>query len=86
MALPEGTTVIVKTAKTYAFDLAERAVWTFLVAFGGVVFAAGPAGLLSASVWASAATAGVAAIGTLVKGLAARYVGLRNSASTVKGV
>lgn len=86
MTLPEGSTVLLKTAKTYAMDLAERVVWTFVMAFAGVAVAAGPAGLLDASMWSSAAAAGVAAVGALLKGLAARYMGVKNSASTARGV
>lgn len=77
---------VVKTAQTYAKDLAERVVWTFLVAAGGVAVAAGPADMLNASFWQTVATAGVVAVGTLVKGVLARFVGEKNSASTVSGV
>lgn len=86
MTMPEGTTLIVKTAKTYALDLAERVVWTFLAAAGGIAVAAGPAHWMEVSMWKGAAVAGLVAVGTLLKGLAARYVGLRNSASTARGV
>jgi hypothetical protein len=82
----EETNVIVKTAATYAKDLAERVVWTFLVAVGAFAVAAGPAGWLDVSTWQAAGAAGIAAVGTLVKGLLARYVGTRNSASTARGV
>lgn len=84
--LPEEGSVLVKTAKTYAIDLTERVVWTFLTALCGVALAAGPAGLLDASMWQTAAAAGFAAVGTLVKSLGARYIGNRNSASTARGV
>lgn len=84
--VPEEANVLVKTAGTYARDLGERVIWTFLAAVAGVSLAAGPADMLHASFWQAAGTAGVAAVVTLVKGLAARFVGSRNSASTVKGV
>lgn len=82
----EETEVLVKTAGTYAKDLLERVVWTFLVAVGSFAVVAGPAGWLELSTWQAAATAGAAAVGTLVKGLLARYVGSHNSASTARGV
>lgn len=84
--MPETASVLTSTVKTYARDLAERVVWTFLAAVAAVALASGPADMLHASFWQAAATAGVAAVVTLVKGLAARFVGNRNSASTVKGV
>jgi hypothetical protein len=84
--MPEATSVITSTVKTYVHDLAERVIWTFLAAVAGVALAAGPVDMLHASFWQAAGTAGVAAVVTLVKGLAARYVGNRNSASTAKGV
>lgn len=77
---------VVRTARTYARDLAERVVATFVTAFVGVAIAAGPAGLFSASLWEGAAAAGVAAVGSLLKGLLARAVGDKNSASTAAGV
>lgn len=84
--MADERTVLVKDMKTYAKDLTERVVWTFVTAFGGVAVAAGPAGLLDASMWKAAATAGVIAAGTFVKGLLAHYVGNPNSASTARGV
>lgn len=84
--VPEEGTVLLKTAKTYAKDLFERVAWTFLAAGVGVAVAAGPAGLLDASMWETAFAAGVAAAGSLVKGLAAKLVGDANSASTARGV
>ncbi|MEU3667526.1 hypothetical protein [Streptomyces virginiae] len=78
--------VIVRTGKTYAKDLAERVLWTGAVAVGGVLVASGPADMLHASFWQSVGAAGIIAAGTLVKGLAARLIGDKNSASTAKGV
>lgn len=75
-----------KTAATYAKDLGERVVWTFVVASGGVALAAGPADMFHASFWQTVGTAGIAAVGSLVKGLVARVVGDKNSASTASGV
>jgi divalent metal cation (Fe/Co/Zn/Cd) transporter len=77
---------VVKTGTTYAKDLLERIVWTFLFAAGSVAVLAGPGDLFSASFWETTLAAGVAAVGSLVKGLVARYLGTKNSASTVKGV
>ncbi|MCX4704382.1 hypothetical protein [Streptomyces sp. NBC_01373] len=80
------STTVVKTATTYGKDLAERVIWTFLLAAGGVALAAGPGDMLNASFWETVGTAGVAAVGSLAKGLFARVVGDRNSASTASGV
>ncbi|MEU4947737.1 hypothetical protein [Streptomyces lavendulae] len=78
--------VIIKTGKTYARDLTERVLWTGAVAVGGVLVASGPADMLHGGFWEKVGTAGLIAAGTLVKGLAARLVGDRNSASTARGV
>ncbi|HEX5596101.1 MAG TPA: hypothetical protein VFX61_08835 [Micromonosporaceae bacterium] len=80
------TQTVVKTARTYAVDLIERIIWTFLGAAGAVAFAAGPADMLSVSFWQGVGTAGLAAVVTLVKGIAARFVGPKNSASTAPSV
>ncbi|MEU7149226.1 hypothetical protein AB0B15_14490 [Streptomyces sp. NPDC045456] len=79
-------TAISKTAQTYARDLAERVVWTFLVASGGVALAAGPGDMFDVSFWETVGTAGIAAVGSLIKGVLARVVGDKNSASTATGV
>ncbi|MEU9643589.1 hypothetical protein [Streptomyces sp. NPDC048188] len=76
----------VKTARTYAVDLIERVLWTFLGAAGAVALAAGPADMLSVSFWEGTGTAGFAAVVTLVKGIAARLIGPKNSASTAPSV
>lgn len=83
--IPDAQTVV-KTARTYAVDLIERIIWTFLGAAGAVALAAGPADMLSVSFWEGVGTAGLAAVVTLVKGLFARLVGQRNSASSAPGV
>jgi len=84
-SLPDVNTVV-KTASVYAKDLAERVIWTFLGGTAAVIVAAGPADMFHASFWQAAGTGGVAAVVSLVKGLAARWVSLRNSASTASGV
>jgi hypothetical protein len=84
-SLPNVQTVV-KTAQTYAIDLGERVVWTFLTAAGGVALAAGPASMFSASFWQTVGVAGIAAAGSLVKGVFARVVGAKNSASTAASV
>ncbi|MFI5755613.1 hypothetical protein [Streptomyces sp. NPDC051569] len=87
ISLPGTTTeTVVKTATTYAKDLGERVVWTFLTASGGVALAAGPADMFHASFWQTVGAAGIAAAGSLVKGMVARAFGSRNSASTAPGV
>jgi hypothetical protein len=83
--LPNANTVV-KTAATYARDLAERTLATAVVAAGGVAIAAGPADMFHASFWETMAAAGIAAGGTLLKGMFARAFGTKNSASLVKGV
>ncbi|MFD1832395.1 hypothetical protein ACFSJS_22505 [Streptomyces desertarenae] len=77
---------VVKTGTTYAKDLAERIVWTFLTAVAGAAVLAGPADVFSLSFWEQVGLAGTAAVGSLLKGLVARVIGARNSASTVTGV
>lgn len=83
--LPDVDTVV-KTAGTYARDLAERTLSTAVVAAGGVAVAAGPADMFHASFWQTMAAAGIAAAGTLLKGMVARAFGAKNSASLAKGV
>jgi hypothetical protein len=80
--LPDTQTVI-KSATTYARDLAERVVATFLQAFVGAVVLTQP---LDLHMWQSAAVAGVAAAASLLKGLVARWRDVTNSASLAKGV
>lgn len=73
--------VLGTTAAIYARDLAERVVSTFLQAFIGAIVFTSPFDL---HMWQAAAVAGVAAAGSLVKGLVARVRGDKNSASFVK--
>lgn len=86
--LPTGSDVqtVAKTAATFARDLIERVLATFVVAAAGVALAAGPGDMFSASFWETVGTAGIAAAGSLLKGLIARFIGARNSASAVSGV
>lgn len=83
--LPDVDTVV-KTAASYARDLAERTAATFVVAAGGVATAAGPADMFHASFWQTMGAAGIAAAGSLLKGMLARAFGTKNSASLAKGV
>ncbi|MFE6426730.1 hypothetical protein ACFVOB_14825 [Streptomyces rochei] len=83
--LPAADTVV-KTATTYGRDLAERTLATAVVAAGGVAVAAGPADMFNASFWETMAAAGIAAAGSLIKGMLARAFGTKNSASLAKGV
>ncbi|MGP4114649.1 hypothetical protein ACTWP5_27535 [Streptomyces sp. 4N509B] len=80
------STTILRTARTYARDLAERVIATFVVALGGVFVAAGPADMFTLSFWEGAFAAAVAAAGSLLKGILARAVGDKNSASAATGV
>ena len=75
-----------KSTMTYVRDVAERVLWTFLFTAGGVAVAAGPAHWMELPLWKTAAVAGIAAVGSLLKGLIAKYVRNPNSASTAKGV
>lgn len=81
-----NVTTITKTAATYGKDLAERVIWTFLVAASGVALAAGPGNMFNVTFWETVGTAGIAAVGSLLKGLFAKVVGDKNSASTASGV
>ncbi|MEU6016959.1 hypothetical protein ABZ826_23780 [Streptomyces sp. NPDC047515] len=80
--LPSTETVI-KGAKTYARDLAERVLTTFLQAFIGGVVITQP---LDGSMWYAAGVGGVGAVLALAKGLVARLRSVTNSASLAKGV
>ncbi len=74
---------IYKTAKTYAMDLLERVLTSFLGAFIGGVVVTQP---LNGSMWYAALSGGVAAAVALLKGLAARLRGDENSASLARDV
>jgi hypothetical protein len=80
--LPSSDTVV-KTAATYARDLAERVVSTFLQAFiSGLVLTA-PFDL---HMWQAASLGGASAVLSLAKGLVARWRSVTNSASLAKNV
>lgn len=81
-SLPDADTVI-KTGKTYARDLLERVLTTFLQAFLAGVVVTQP---LDGSMWYAALSGGVGATLALVKGLFARLRSVTNSASLAKGV
>jgi hypothetical protein len=83
--LPDAETVV-KTAGTYARDLAERTIWSFLGGATAVSVAAGPADMFHASFWQAVGAGGLAAAFALLKGVAARAVGHKNSASTAPSV
>jgi hypothetical protein len=84
--LPGTAETVVKTAQTYAKDLAERTIWSFLGGATAVSVAAGPADMFRASFWEVVVAGGLAALFALLKGVAARSVGKRNSASTAPSV
>ena len=65
----------------YAKDLLERCTWTFVQAFLGAFVISG--GTKAAQ---SAAIAALAAVLAVVKGEAARRIGDRDSASTVRSI
>lgn len=71
------------TAASYAKDLAERVVTTFLGAFLSVVTVSTPFDL---AMWKAASIAGIAAAYALVKGVVAKTRGDKQSASLAKGV
>ncbi|MDT0306138.1 hypothetical protein RM780_04065 [Streptomyces sp. DSM 44917] len=78
---PDDVTTVVRTAGTYARDLAERVVFTFLATAAGLFVAAEPADMFEVGFWQGVGTASFAAVVSLVKGLIARFRGDRNSAS-----
>ena len=82
ISLPSVDTVI-KTGATFARDLVERVLATFLQAFIGGIAVTQP---LDGSMWYAALAGGVAAALSLVKGLFARFGETKNSASLAKGV
>lgn len=84
--LPGDAETAIKTATAYGKDLAERTIATFVVAASGVGIAAGPADMFHASFWQTMGAAGIAASGSLLKGMLARAFGTKNSASLAKGV
>lgn len=81
-SLPSAETVL-KTGTTYARDLLERVLTTFLQAFIGGIVITQP---LNGSMWYAAGAGGVGAVLSLLKGLVARWRDVTNSASLAKGV
>jgi hypothetical protein len=73
-----------RTARTYAIDLGERVAATFVVSAAGVAVAAGPADMFHASFWETVGAAGIAAAASLVKGILAKALGDKNSASAAR--
>ncbi|MEU6234405.1 hypothetical protein [Kitasatospora sp. NPDC047058] len=80
--LPSADT-IVKTASAYARDLLERVLTTFVQSFIAGIVVTQP---LNGPMWYAAGAGGVGAALSLVKGIAARWWGVVNSASLAKGV
>lgn len=56
-------------------DIAERVFWTFVATACGLLVSWPVFDLADMSMWKAAATAGVVAVFTLVKGIAASHVG-----------
>ena len=74
---------------SYAKDLAERVIVTFLQAFGATLVAGGVfdvSGVRNVSAWQAAGVAGIAAVLSLIKGLVAKLVSKKDSASLAAGV
>ncbi|MET8609839.1 hypothetical protein [Streptomyces misionensis] len=80
--LPDGDAIL-RTAETYAKDLAERMITS---AAYGFVAAFVPAEATHASMWYSALGAGIGAGLALIKGTVARAFGDPNSASLSRKV
>ncbi|MGW0820109.1 hypothetical protein [Streptomyces sp. NPDC002845] len=78
-----STETVVKTAKTYARDLTERVLSTFLQAFIAGIVVTTP---LDGSMWHAAAVGGGGAVLALAKGLVARWRDVTNSTSLARGV
>ncbi|MEW1719768.1 hypothetical protein [Streptomyces sp. NPDC093109] len=83
LSLPPQVDTVLKSAKTYARDLVERVLSTFLQAFVSGLVLTAPFDL---AMWQSAALGGLAAAGALLKGLLARWRDVTNSASLARGV
>lgn len=77
---------VIRTATTYLKDLAERVLASFVAGAVAAALAAGPLGLLHATAWQSVAVGGLTAVVSLLKGIAARAVGDKHSASTLPSV
>lgn len=79
----ETAETVVKTAGTYAKDLIER---VLDAGVAGFVVTLIPAQATSLSMWWTALGAGVAAGAAVLKGTAAKFRGVKNSASFTKSV
>lgn len=78
-----------KTTGQYVKDLVERVVMTFVTTFLGTLVTGGVfdvAGVRNIAAYQAAAIAAAAAVLSLFKGLVAKWVGRRDSASLVPGV
>lgn len=74
---------VLKSGKTYARDLTERVLSTGLQAGIAGIVVTQP---LNGSMWYAAGAGGVGAVLALLKGWAARWRDVTNSASLAKGV
>lgn len=88
MSLPSvsNLSALAKTAGTYALDLGERVLSTFVVAAGGVLVTADAGNVGHVSFWQGVGAGGVAAAFSLVKGVVAKFRGDGKSASLIKSV
>lgn len=79
----------IKTKATYVRDLIERIVSTFAVAFLGTLVTGGwfdVANIRDVSALQAAGLSAIAAVLSLIKGLVAKWVSNRDSASLAPGV
>lgn len=74
---------VAKSTRTFARDLLERVLSTFLQTLVGGIVITQP---LNGSMWYAALAGAVAAALSLLKGLLARFGETKNSASLAKGV
>lgn len=67
------------------YDIAERAVWTYLQAFTGLLIASGlgAEGLIDLSLVEKASVAAITPVLAVIKGFAASQIGAPDSASTL---
>lgn len=77
-----STGAVVSGTKKFLRDLTERVLWTFLATVAALVSAAGPLDMLSLGFWKSVLIAGLTAVVTFLKGVAAKVIGNSDSAST----
>ncbi|MFF1400932.1 hypothetical protein ACFVZD_45340 [Streptomyces sp. NPDC058287] len=83
--LPDVSTVV-KSGASYVRDIVERVIATFVMTAASLLVTAGPADMFNLSFWQGVGVSGLAAVASLVKGIVARTVGEKNSASIVSGV